>query len=276
MFKKILIATDGSEQSGSAVIEAINMAAVFKSEIYFLHVLKMMVVGGMDASAGVLSVALTQKIEDNMKKYMQTFKGMAMDDGAVKCETIIRQGIDFENAIIDEVKKKLIDIVMIGRRNKTNIFKRLLFGSLTGQLLQHSPCSILIVPLASLIQWENVMLTLSEKIDNAAAINKTEQIIKFYKTKKLTISILGEIKKDELKIAAEQFSDKFKNEFAGIEINIINVNSEESLIKKSIELNTDIIIVSANEHNSAGKFFKGSIAERIIVESMSGVLAVKK
>ena len=44
MYKKILIVTDGKHHSSSAVIEAIEIARKFGSEIYLLHALKKMVV----------------------------------------------------------------------------------------------------------------------------------------------------------------------------------------------------------------------------------------
>src|SRR4030066_2407749 len=83
MYKKILIATDGKHHSSSAIIEAIEIARKFSSEIYLLHALKKMVVSDQ---FGISHSVIAQKLKESTKKYMETFKGLAIDDGVVKFE----------------------------------------------------------------------------------------------------------------------------------------------------------------------------------------------
>jgi len=61
MYKKILIATDGKQHSSSALIEAIEIARKFGSEIYLLHALKKMVVSDQ---FGISHSVIAQKLEE--------------------------------------------------------------------------------------------------------------------------------------------------------------------------------------------------------------------
>src|SRR4030042_3613956 len=61
MYKKILIATDGKQHSSSAIIEAIEIARKFGSEIYLLHALKKMVVSDQ---FGISHSVISQKLEE--------------------------------------------------------------------------------------------------------------------------------------------------------------------------------------------------------------------
>ena len=89
MYKKILVATDGTQHSASAIIEAIDMSRKYGSELYLLHALKKIVVGD---PYGVSRSVIEEKIRQSTKKYLETFRGMATEDGVITCEVIVTHG----------------------------------------------------------------------------------------------------------------------------------------------------------------------------------------
>lgn len=73
MYKKILIATDGTQHSASAIIEAINMATKFGSEIYLLHALKRVVVGD---PYGISHSVIAEKLKESTKNIWKLLRGL--------------------------------------------------------------------------------------------------------------------------------------------------------------------------------------------------------
>ncbi|MBP7652210.1 universal stress protein [Candidatus Dependentiae bacterium] len=274
MYKKIIIATDGAEQSGSAVVEAINIAAKSNSEIYLLHVLKIVV--GVDSVGGISTLSLMQKLEESSKKYMKTFKGLAADDGVLKCETIIRHGVDFYTAIIDETKKKNADLIMIGRKNPSHPLKRFFLGSVTGKILTQSPCDILVVPLASLVQWEKLMVPVINDYDIDSVISKTIPLAKQNKSKILLIGIYSE---EQIKNNVEKKLTEYSSEFTKEQIPCESVctygNPVEIINKTALHNNADIILMKDLKDKSIKNLFYGSLAEQVIVNSISSILILK-
>ncbi|HPG29590.1 MAG TPA: universal stress protein [bacterium] len=271
MYKKIIIATDGAEQSGSAVVEAINIAAKSDSQIYLLHILKIMV--GVDGVGGCSNLTLMQKLEESAKKYMEMFKGLAAADGALKCETVIRHGVDFYTAIIDEINKKGADLIMMGRKNPAHPLKRFLFGSVTGKILKKSPCDILIVPLASLVQWDKLLFpVIDDKNDDALA----DKILCLAKQNNSKIFLNGIYSQEQFKSAAEnklnKLSEQFKKNGLSVESGLVQGEPSELINRCALENNADIIVMNRTMEKSFKTLFYGSFTERVIENSICSIL----
>src|SRR4030042_1381929 len=194
MYKKILIATDGKHHSSSAVIEAIEIARKFGSEIYLLHALKKMVVSDQ---FGISHSVIAQKMEEATKKDMETFRGLAIDDGVLKFETIVSYGKDFHTAILEEAEKRNVDLIMIGRRSMSAL-SRLILRGVTDKLLRNLPCNVLIVPFTALIQWKNIILVTDYSLKDKTVIDEALKLSKIYESNLIIVSgDTGEKKRDE-------------------------------------------------------------------------------
>ncbi len=268
MYKKILIATDGTSHSSSAILEAGELARKYGSEIYLLHVLNRIV--AIDPLGGS-SVVITQQLQESTRKFLDTFKGLAAGDGVLKFETIVRQGELFYRTILDEALGRGADLIMIGRR-ESSFMKRVLFQSLTSQLLFYAPCPVLVVPLAALIDWDNLILAVNGDRSSDAALAEALKIAKV-EGSRVTAAI-----KPPRKEAAETVAARLRESAgkAGVALDtvILSANAAEDLSRLAKERNADMIITGQPEESILKHIFKGSFAEELIDTSLCSVLVV--
>ena len=268
MYKKILIATDGTQHSTSAIIEAIDMSMKFGSEIYLLHALKKIVVGD---PFGVSRSVITEKIRESTKKYMDTFKGLATDDGVLKCEIIVSHGKEFHEAILEEAKKKNVDLIMIGR-SVSNVVTRIIYRGVTTHLLRHAPCNVLIVPLAALIQWKNIILVHDNSEKSSAAAEEALRIAKKHGSKIIIVSIPPSIDKEN---SIQVVTNQADMEDIPVEVFDAKGKLSDFVLKLSKEKDTDIIITRSPEEGGVKDRLKKSFTEQIITRSICSVLIIK-
>ncbi len=268
MYKKILIATDGTSHSSSAILEASELARKYGSAIVLLHVLNRIV--AIDPLGGS-SVVITQQLQESTRKFLETFKGMAAEDGVMKFETIVRQGELFYRTILDEALNLKADLIMIGRR-ESSLIKRVLFQSLTSQLLFYAPCPVLIVPLAALINWKNIILAVNGNIASGQALAETLRIAKEYGSR-VTAAIKpprrgtsGDIAR-RIKESADQAG-------VNLETIILSAHAAKDTSRLAKERNADMIITGQPDENILKHIFQGSFAEQIIDSSLCSVLVV--
>jgi len=270
MYKKILIATDGKQHSSSAIIEAIEIARKFGSEIYLLHALKKMVVSDQ---FGISHSVIAQKLEESTKKYMELFKGLAIDDGVVKFETIVSYGKEFYTAILEEAEKRNVDLIMIGRRSMSAL-SRLILRGVTDKLLRHLPCNVLIVPFTALIQWKNIILITDFSLKDETVINEALNLSKIHGSNLIIVS--GDAGKKNREEDINIIKKRIEKE--GITIETLSASGKLSdfvadLVK---EKDADVIITGSPENDGSKHFFRGSFIDQILDRSLCAVLVIKK
>jgi len=268
MYKKILIATDGTQHSSSAIIEAIDMSRKFGSEIYLLNALKKLVVGDQ---FGVSRSVISEKIKKSTKKYMDTFKGLATDDGVMKCEIIVSYGKNFHEAILEEAEKKNVDLIMI-RKSETNVVKRIIYKGVTAHLLRHASCNVMIVPLAALIEWKNIVLVYDNSEKCGAAAEESLRIAKIHGSHITVVSASSSI---ETKSSIQVVKERGVKERIQVEVLDAKGKLADFVLKLSKERDTDIIITRSPEEGGGRDLLKKSFTEQIITRSLCSVLVVK-
>lgn len=271
MYKKMLIATDGTAHSASAIIEATEMARKYGSEIVLLHVLSRII--AIDPLGGS-SVVITQQLQESTQKFLETFKGMATEDGIMKFETVVRQGELFYRTILDEAVNRQADLIMIGRR-ESSLIKRLLFQSLTTQLLFYAPCPVLIVPLAALIQWERLILAINGSFPAEPVLTETLKIAKEYGSH--VTAAITPLRGGSA--AVEELSRRLKTSAhqAGVTLETVSLSAPhavDELTRLAKEQDTDMIITGQPDESILKHIIHGSFAEQIIDKSLCSVLVV--
>ena len=120
MYKKILIATDGSATAGHAADVGADVAKASKAELLILHV--------GDPKDGKKVLAQAEKALSAAKINIST-KSVSGDPADMICEVAEREGVD---------------LIVVGNKGMTGA-KRFLLGSVPNQVSHHSPCNVLIV-----------------------------------------------------------------------------------------------------------------------------------
>ena len=134
----ILLATDGSTMSGSAVREALSLAKTCGSKLYVISVIE------VNPEFEALAPGLVEKVEKETRKYVESVKTKALKEG-IDCETVIHEGEEPYQNIVDEAAQKKVAMIIMGRHGRKGL-ERLMMGSVTAKVIGHSTCKVLVIP----------------------------------------------------------------------------------------------------------------------------------
>ncbi|MBW8383437.1 MAG: universal stress protein [Youngiibacter sp.] len=140
MFKKILVATDGSEYSRHALAAALEIAKQFGSEVELIHVI--MRHPNMIASEVTVGIDMTSMEYEALSKTVleDTMKGI--EAGGVKIETKIMHG--YPSKVVIEEANKGADLIVMGTKGH-GPWAGAIMGSVTQRVVSNAPCPVLVV-----------------------------------------------------------------------------------------------------------------------------------
>ncbi len=139
--KKILVATDGSENSERALIEARKYAECVGGELTILTIIEYLV---MMPYPGVEYPVMPDNEElDNVGESVLTNSLKLFSDFKGKLNTKLRRG-DAAEEIIREADGGDYDLIIMGSKG-LGVFSRTILGSVSHKVLNHSKKNILII-----------------------------------------------------------------------------------------------------------------------------------
>lgn len=146
MYKRILVATDGSTLSKKAVSSAVELAALSGAELVAVKVTprypQSYFEGSLPLSATEISkienqwTDAAQKVVDAVAKAAKA-KGVSVKAVVVKSDVV-------SDAVIATAKKHKVDLIVMASHGRRGI-KRLLLGSETQQVLTHASVPVLVL-----------------------------------------------------------------------------------------------------------------------------------
>ncbi|MBE2264358.1 MAG: universal stress protein [Burkholderiaceae bacterium] len=146
MYKRILVATDGSTLSKKAVTAAISLAALSGAELVALKVIPRYPQSYFEGSIP-LSVEDVKRVEaqwsEDGKSVVEAVKAQAQAKG-VTVKAVTAKSDLVADAIIAAAKKHKADLIVMASHGRKGI-KRLLLGSETQHVLTHSHTPVLIL-----------------------------------------------------------------------------------------------------------------------------------
>lgn len=146
MYKRILVATDGSTLSKKAVAGAIELAAICEAELVALKVVPRYPQAYFEGSIP-LSAEEISRVEDQWTTTAQV--QLAAVEKAAKARGVVTKVVTVKSdvisdAIIAAAKKQKADLIVMASHGRKGI-KRLLLGSETQQVLTHSHTPVLVL-----------------------------------------------------------------------------------------------------------------------------------
>jgi nucleotide-binding universal stress UspA family protein len=146
MYRKILVATDGSTLSKKAVRSAIELAGAVGAELLALYVVPRYPVsyfeGGVTVSTA--DIARTEKQwAERGQAVVDAVRDAAMAEG-VKAKAIVTKSDLIAESILASVKKNKCDLIVMASHGRRGL-KRILLGSETQQVLTHSSVPVLVL-----------------------------------------------------------------------------------------------------------------------------------
>jgi len=146
MYKKILVALDGSEHAAKALQTAIDLSIRCEAELLLFHALQVHVlrpdyeVTMVTSNARQVYRKLAQEqAEDILQKAMQT----AETAGLAAVTSMICEGRP-ARTIIEVVKKEKIELLVVGTRGLTGL-REITMGSVAHKVTVASRCPVLVV-----------------------------------------------------------------------------------------------------------------------------------
>ncbi len=153
IFKKIMVATDGSELTKKAVDSAIEITKLNEAKLYAVHVVAP---GDFAITQNEPRASITQN-EPRDAEWKKEIKEHLTTQGKeatayvenvgkaanIEVESVILEGNPADE-IVDFAEKNEIDLIVMGTLGKTGI-KRFLLGSVAENVVRHSKKAVLVV-----------------------------------------------------------------------------------------------------------------------------------
>lgn len=136
MYKRILVATDGSKFSKAAVDESIKIAKASKCALTIVSVVDITEEFETEAPE------LTERFERQFKAMVERIKKQAKAKG-IKAEGIVKTGEPYD-VIVSAAKAKKADLIVMGSHGRRGL-SRLLMGSVTERVIGHAKCPVLVI-----------------------------------------------------------------------------------------------------------------------------------
>ncbi|SEQ92273.1 Nucleotide-binding universal stress protein, UspA family [Virgibacillus subterraneus] len=137
MFKKIMLATDGSEHSARSAKYAIELAEKFDGKIEIVYA-----VDGQTSKSDVLHHANKFEVDKKRKEKIKAVKNL-LESSGVEYETNILHG-EAGPTIVEHANENEFDCVVIGSRGLNNL-QTLILGSVSHKVAKRADCPVLIV-----------------------------------------------------------------------------------------------------------------------------------
>jgi nucleotide-binding universal stress UspA family protein len=138
MFRKILLAYDGSEGAHRALRMGLNLAQVHGAALWALAVQER-----LPRFSGTVDEVKEEKefADQHYGKLLEEARARAREAG-IELKTILRPGHPAKT-IIDVAKEGNFDLLLIGASGYSGLWRFL--GTTTEKVARHAPCSVVIV-----------------------------------------------------------------------------------------------------------------------------------
>lgn len=146
MFKKILVAVDGSKSSFKALDKAIELQKLMDTEIYLICVYKHHSLFEASLSIGRPdSMDIPDKVlSEYAKEIVNHAKEMAKEKGAVKVRGFVKAGRP-SSVIVKFAQDKGADLIVVGTRGTHSDKEGILLGSVSHRVASRAKCPVLVV-----------------------------------------------------------------------------------------------------------------------------------
>lgn len=142
MYKRILLAYDGSESGQKALLDGQEFADLTRSEVYLVAVMP-----PPSALVGGEGSIYDARLEEEEKKEFQAIlveglRRLVASGHTAKSELLMGDAVD---EIVNYAKKVGADLIVVGHKHLDRWIARWWRGSLSKSLIENAPCNVLVV-----------------------------------------------------------------------------------------------------------------------------------
>ena len=142
IYRKIMVATDGSEHVRKAVDMAIKIAKHSDAKLYAVYVMENDEFSIPNPKNSELEKTFVNYFRNEGERATANVENSGKDEN-IEVESVILEGSPVRE-IVDFAKRTDIDLIVMGTHGKSAI-KRFLLGSVTENVVKHSKIAVLVV-----------------------------------------------------------------------------------------------------------------------------------
>ncbi|MGD0827717.1 MAG: universal stress protein [Desulfobaccales bacterium] len=264
--ERLLVATDGSESSRSAVEEAIQLAKACSSKLIAMTTVLTNIENAVPW--------VIERAEKEMQEKLESIRRMASEQG-IDCKTSLYQGEDPYMDIVNAAVMEHVDMIVMGTHGRRGI-KKLIMGSITGNVIGHAPCKVLVVPPGAKTDYRSILIATGGSIHSAAAASEAAAIAKRYGSLLVIVSVAPSAA--EVPLAEENVKQVMalaEKEGLKKEGMALPGKPHEVILEIANQKHVGLIVVGSHGKTSLMSLLMGSVTERVISLTESAVLVVK-
>jgi nucleotide-binding universal stress UspA family protein len=281
IYKKVLIAVDGSDTSMHALREFLKFSKTERLSITVVSVLP--------AYEGDLASMWTNNIKASMRKgcdaSLAEARKIAAEEG-VPIETLCEEGEIYER-IIDFADAENYDLIVMGKKGMSLIEKAFV-GSVTSRVIGYSRQDVLVIPYGAKLAWNNLLIATDGSVYSEAAAQKAMEIAGQYHSKVKALSVVDVtlefmIRAQEVYNSliekAKDITDSIRTKAFSVGVGVEPLVRDGEVYKVIIdvaqEYQTDMIVMGSLGKTGIKRLLMGSTAERVLGHAVFPVLIVK-
>lgn len=281
IYRKMLVAFDGSESSKNALKQAIVLRDLEKSWIKVLAV-----VPSYEGDLELVGVREIQKVLQGPTEKLIKAATEVARSASTEVMTNVEQGEAYEK-IVDVAEEENCDLIVMGRRG-LNPVERMLMGSVTARVIAHSGKDVLIVSRSAILAPDNILLATDGSAHSEAAMDRALHFVKMCKGKLTVVSVVDvypefyaeapeiveQMEKKSVQIIDET---RKKAEEAGVklETQILSGNAAEEIVNLAQDIGAGAIFMGSRGRSGLKKLLMGSVAEKVVGLAHCPVLVAK-
>jgi nucleotide-binding universal stress UspA family protein len=280
--KKILWATDFSDESQDAFVYAGAFAKTFGAELVACHV-----VPGFSPEhyqSAIVVIDELKKREEHMKKIATERLESFQKTMGVQFECLIREG-NAAKEIIAAAEEQKADLIVIGKKGLSAI-ERLFIGSVANHVLRHSPVPVLMTKKKpGKPEFKKILVPTDfsdreeEERDYAWKLAKAfDADITFLHVLELhDYEFAPRVLEEMLDSVLKQMKQRKRTEQEDIKVKeevYRAINASVGIIDYADTHKSDLIVISTCTQSKLEKFFLGSTTEKVISYSHIPVFAI--
>jgi nucleotide-binding universal stress UspA family protein len=277
--KKILVPTDFSELSLTALRYAASMAKHSEAEIILLHVMQPYeheaILNKIIDFKGTLQKAIEEKLND--------IKASNSDLLGVPVRVKITEGKIYES-IEKIVSEEELDLIVMGTHGAGGLgnLEKYVLGTNAYRTVHVSGCPVITLrEIKEKVAYENILLPLDMTKETKQKVDTAIKIAKVLGSAIHVISITSFM--DEFRYNIKEIKNQLdevaeKVSAAGVKVftNMLrNDDVADTVIEYSQEINADLVIIMTREESKLNDMVVGSSARKVITESKVPVLSLR-
>lgn len=267
-FGRILVATDGSDESAGAIRTGVALSERHGAQLIGLSI----AIDNPEYSTLVpnLQEVAAQHAREALKSFVE--------EAGADVETATRDAADPARGIVEAAAELGADLIVMGQHHKGGL-PRVMVGDTTAAVIGHATCPVLVAPRAARLWEKQILLATDGSAHSEAATGAAARLARQACLPISVVSVVtsshSEARRQEAERAVAAALERLKGLGLQGEGQVVEGRPDEAIVKTAESVGADLIVVGSHGRTGLTKILMGSVAERVIGHASCSVLVVK-